>query len=76
MTEYNVIASATKMKPVCVLTVVLEDGTIDYLEIEGWMAENAQPLIGTRINVSTTNRTVVPSDIKMALKYPDEPTVG
>ena len=76
MVEYNVIASATKYNPVCVLTVVLEDGTTDFLEVKDWMKENGIPLIGTTITVDTSNRHIVPSDIKMTLTYPEQPLVG
>jgi len=76
MTEYNVISSATKYNPVCVLTVVLEDGTMDSFEIKGWKKENGDPLIGTSIIIETTNREIIPSDVKMTLAYPEQPPVG
>lgn len=69
MVEYNVIACATKYNPVCVLTVVMDDGTVDLLEVKDWMKENGLPLIGIRISVETTNREILPSDIKMPLTY-------
>jgi hypothetical protein len=76
MPDYEVIASATKYVPFCILTVKDKDGKTDYIAVKEWVKDNGLPLVGKKVHIETTNREIIPSDIQIPVEYPDEPQVG
>jgi len=63
MPTYTVLRSSDKQIRVCNLIVVDENNEIQSLDVKELSGENGNIFVGKRIDVKTTNREIIPSDI-------------
>jgi len=71
MPIYRVLAAADDVIRVCSLMVETQDGKIDYLKIKNMNAKLGKALVGKEIQVTTTNKEIIPRDIA---PLPDVPS--
>ena len=62
---YKVLSASDKVVPVCNLIVEDEQGKIQSINVRNMSGGAAQIFVGKTINVETTNRDIVPSDIRL-----------
>ncbi len=65
MPSYKVLSAADKVVHLCNLMVEDEEGKIQSLNVRDLSGEAAKALVGKIIDVGTTNRDIIPSDISL-----------
>ena len=65
MPRYKVLSSADKFINVCNLMVIDEEGKVQSIDVKHLTGEGGELFVDKEIDISTTNREVIPSDIKI-----------
>ncbi len=72
MPRYKVLSSADKVISVCNLMVIDEEGRIQSIDVKQLTGEGGKLFIGKEIDVVTSNREIIPSDIRIVGATPPE----